>query len=501
MTDRIARLTALRTVAVLVLAAFAIRAWQFGNPLMLTDEQFYLLVGQRIWDGQVPYVDIWDRKPTGLFALYALFARIGEGVWAYQVAATLFAAATAVVVHALARRHASDKAALLAALTYLASLQLLGGQGGQSPVFYNLFIAAAALLVQAAFDAATARALVRRGGLAMLLAGLALQVKYSAVFEGLGLGLLLILALRGRVSLVAGAAISAGWAGVALLPTALAVAGYALGGHLDDFVFANFTSFFARDDAANASVLADLAQMIALTLPLAAAAVAGIAVLLRQDRAGAAPVPLAWLGSAVFGVMVTGTFYDHYALVLLAPLAVCAAPVFDAAGRTRWTGLFAIAFGLIVGTFLSWTAQVRYGTSSQLAPFVRIIGTRPTGCLYVFEGPAALYSATHACLLSRYAYPSHLTRLNERHAIGVDPVAEVRRIMAAGPAFLVMYRDPRAEENPRAIAALRQGLAGRYRLVLRAPIGSKVQDLYVRQSTVPVPSNAALREHPPGQKL
>ncbi|MFD2578132.1 hypothetical protein ACFSTD_04875 [Novosphingobium colocasiae] len=182
----------------------------------------------------------------------------------------------------------------------------------------------------------------------------------------------------------------------------------------------------------------------------------------------------------------------------------CCWPRWPSAARrcSTWQGgrggpaFFAIAFGLIVGTFLSWTAQVRYGTRHQLAPFVRIIGTRPTGCLYVFVGPVALYSATHACLLSRYAYPSHLTRLNERRAIGVDPVAEVRRIMAAGPAFVVMYRAPRTEENPRSIAALKQGLAGRYRLALRAPIGSKVQDLYVRQSTVPVPSNAAPREPP-----
>ena len=57
--------------ALLILAAFALvtRGWIFGNPVVNMDEQFYLFVGERMWQGGLPYVDIWDRKPVGLFLI------------------------------------------------------------------------------------------------------------------------------------------------------------------------------------------------------------------------------------------------------------------------------------------------------------------------------------------------------------------------------------------------------------------------------------------------
>ena len=73
-------------------AAFLIRIWQFGNPVIHVDEQFYLLVGDRMLQGELPYVDIWDSKPVGLFLIYAAIRMLGgEGIYQYQIVATLFA--------------------------------------------------------------------------------------------------------------------------------------------------------------------------------------------------------------------------------------------------------------------------------------------------------------------------------------------------------------------------------------------------------------------------
>jgi hypothetical protein len=51
------------------LLAFALlmRGQTFNDPVLGFDEQFYLLVGDRMLHGAVPYVDIFDRKPIGLF--------------------------------------------------------------------------------------------------------------------------------------------------------------------------------------------------------------------------------------------------------------------------------------------------------------------------------------------------------------------------------------------------------------------------------------------------
>ena len=71
-----------------------------------------------------------------------------------------------------------------------------GGGGGQTPVFYNLpMIVAAWLVLRVAAPRdgtpATPGAIRRHGAAAMLLVGLALQIKTSAVFEGIYLGLAL----------------------------------------------------------------------------------------------------------------------------------------------------------------------------------------------------------------------------------------------------------------------------------------------------------------------
>src|SRR6202012_91450 len=113
----------------------------FGDPIAQIDEEFYLLVGDRmLHDHVLPYIDIWDRKPVGLFLLFAAIRLLpGDGILAYQIVATVFAAATAWIIAATARRiGANREGGLAAAGVYLLLLSLLGGRGGQTPVFYNL---------------------------------------------------------------------------------------------------------------------------------------------------------------------------------------------------------------------------------------------------------------------------------------------------------------------------------------------------------------------------
>ena len=88
----------------ILLFTVLLRVWDFGNPVIHVDEQFYLLVGDRMLHGAVPYLDIWDRKPIGLFLLYAFFRLLpGDGILAYQFAACASAALTALIVREGAR--------------------------------------------------------------------------------------------------------------------------------------------------------------------------------------------------------------------------------------------------------------------------------------------------------------------------------------------------------------------------------------------------------------
>ena len=127
-------------------AAIALRSMTFGNPVVHIDEQFYLLVGDRMLHGALPFVDIWDRKPLGLFLLFAAIRKLGgDGIVEYQIVASFFAAATALVINQLARRIAPPVGAFWAGIAYLLWLLVANCAGGQTPVFYNLIIALTAL--------------------------------------------------------------------------------------------------------------------------------------------------------------------------------------------------------------------------------------------------------------------------------------------------------------------------------------------------------------------
>ena len=64
-------------VAVLALFTFVVRGAWFGDPNADIDEQLYSLIGNAMLDSQVPFVDLWDRKPYGLFALFAMAHAVG----------------------------------------------------------------------------------------------------------------------------------------------------------------------------------------------------------------------------------------------------------------------------------------------------------------------------------------------------------------------------------------------------------------------------------------
>jgi hypothetical protein len=146
-------------------------------------------------DGALPYVDIWDRKPIGLFLIYLPPQRSARvlGLWIYQIMALASVVLTALLILRLAGHAGWQKGGLVAALLYILMLGFGDGQSGQAPVFYNLITAFAMLLaLPCAASADSERLRKGKAIAAMALIGVALQVKYSVLFEGMFLGLWLL---------------------------------------------------------------------------------------------------------------------------------------------------------------------------------------------------------------------------------------------------------------------------------------------------------------------
>jgi 4-amino-4-deoxy-L-arabinose transferase-like glycosyltransferase len=485
--------------AVAVLLAFATRAWQFGNPIIQVDEQFYLLTGDRLLHGALPFVDIWDRKPVGTFLLYAAIRLLGgEGIVQYQIVATLFAAATAFLIAAIVLHLANARAAALSGAAYLLWLLVFDGSGGQTPVFYNLFMAAAGAATLAAIaPGAGRRRLVLIGSAAMLLTGIAMQIKYSAVFEGVFFGCMLLWRAfqmpthRWRVALPAAAL----WIGCALAPTVAAYLWYLSVGQADAFVYANFLSILDRGSWPPGKLIGRLATMVGLALPLLlGAAVEWRAAAPEQDEAARVRrFVLGWLGSAILGVLLFGTYFHHYFLPVLVPLSLaCGRLLGDrTAGIAAFAGdrihfmpfgRFVLLTGLVMIAITAPKRLKQRGDGASVRMLADTIRANIDGCLFVFDGEPILYYLTGARLATTRAFPNHLNDATESAAVGLDPAAEVRRILETGSADIIVGSDrPDPRYNPATLALINAALRDDYRVVLRTRIGSRDRIVYKRQ--------------------
>jgi hypothetical protein len=459
-----------RAAAVALLAAAVLlRFGQFGNALAGLDEQFYLLVGERMWAGELPYVDLWDRKPLGLFILFAGIARLPiDGVVAAQLVATAFAAATAILVTLIARRRVGWTPAVLSGVFYLAGVNQLWGETTQTPVFYNALVAGSALLTLQAAD----RDDRRLACWAMALCGVAIQIKTNAVFQGGFFGLWLLVAAwrpgesRGSIGMTA-----ALFAVLGALPTLLAFAAYAAMGHADAWWQANVLSIIAKGAPHEAIAFRSFWESAILFAPAGLLALLGLRArterFTRVDRETG--FLIGWGAVGLVDFLAIGGFYPHYAIPLL--LAVC--PLIASAFAHPRAGIACAVLSL------AWPAYHAAVINPSIAAkemgyagevLARVPGDVRTRCLFIYEGPVAYYRLTQACRVSRYAFTAHLSSFREAPSLGVDPAAEIARIMARRPGVVMTVEHSAwPDRNPAMERLMARELKAHYRPAARVP--------------------------------
>ena len=187
----------------LLLAGFILAALAVRLPAMVFSEQnwdeaLYRLMADSLLAGHVPYTEIWDRKPVGIFLIYAAADGLSfHAAAAIRVATVLSVGIGAWCMAGLGRAMlASPAGGVAGGLLYVAySAHTVAGSNTEL-FFVTLNLAGFWLLLQAAsldwpVDQPAGRAL-RRAFLAGLLMGAAVQVKYNAAFDIAGFAAMLL---------------------------------------------------------------------------------------------------------------------------------------------------------------------------------------------------------------------------------------------------------------------------------------------------------------------
>lgn len=427
--------------AVFAMMAIALKISSFGDTNRGADELYYLLVGQRMHEGLLPYVDVWDRKPLGLFLIYYAIAGLSASVLPYQVIACLLVATTAAVIARLIRPWAGWTGALLGGANHVVASVGLEGATGQTPDFYNPLIATAALLVVTAWPRLSRGAPGWRVPAAMALCGVAITIKQTSLFESLFLGLAVLVALyRAGASVGTILRVAIGCAAIGAMPTLAIAAFYAQAGHWSEFWSAMVTSNFVRGGVVGRDIRA--VGIVLQLAPLMALAVWGLlgTRVERRFRGFLA----GWLLAAFIGFLSVPNFIHHLALPLLVPLSVAAGLALARARRGLALGIAALIYASL------WYALPTPATSRASAEAMqtlsRLIRRHDSGGgLLVFDGPSYLYSLSGEPFLSPLVFPHHLSNALERNVSHLDTDREVDRVLARRPGVIVMATRPYIE--------------------------------------------------------
>src|SRR3546814_226841 len=145
----------------------------------------------------------------------------------------------------------------------------------------------------------------------------------------------------------------------------------------------------------------------------------------RSRDSGAWNLYLFWSFASLASVFLPGTIYPYYFAALAPSAILVGVPLLNHKGPLGPLPLIAVLAATLASSGIGRALRENPGESARFEHLGEVItphvsSTGPTGCLFVFDGPTALYERTGSCLPTRFIYPDHLNNALARAALGID---------------------------------------------------------------------------------
>ena len=425
--------------ALLLLIALVLRVATFGDPNMHVDETFYLLVGELMHQGALPYVDVWDRKPIGLFFIFYVFAGLPNPILAYQIGAWLSVGFTAMVINLIVRHWTGLRGGMFAGAAYIFTVAPLQGYGGQAPIFYNLLIALSALLIMKSHSSLSQGIVPTSVYFAMLLGGLAITVKQTALFEAAFFGLFVLIAIaRSGAAPQRVVAVAAACAAIGAAPTLLVPGYYWIVGNWHEYWNAMIASNLKKPKPDIVTTLFRIKSVLKHLNPVLCVALLGLILpVLEKNKYRGWQFVTGWLVAATIGFLSVPNFYYHYALPLLVILCVAGASIYD----RKLVGPIAIILVALWSLLWQkpWDTHHTLLSKRAMEELARSVRLHDQGHgLLIFDGPPLLYSMSGNKPMTPLTFPMHLSHALETDVSHLNTHDELARILSRKPGAVVL---------------------------------------------------------------
>jgi 4-amino-4-deoxy-L-arabinose transferase-like glycosyltransferase len=484
------RTAALAGAVLLAVSVFA-RLPFFFPAVISWDESTFILMGQEVVDGRLPYLELWDVKPPLAFVAFGLaIAVFGHSIEAIRLAGTICVFFVAYSVWLVTVPIAGARMALVAGIVVV--LSIVSVQSGNAtvtehfatvplcfalvllstkPISRRIILVVGALLAVAALI----RTNLAYVGIAVA-AGMSIRPGNNSVRERVGDVLLL--------------------GGSAVFVAAITAAPYLLTDQIDllirsvlgaalSYASTQLSAIDAFERMIRSSV-GPTRVVVPLLLILACAGVVRIVVKWRDwpERQTPGYWLMVFLGSTLYSVAASGGGYAHYLIQVLPLLVIASAYNLPAVETDRRLGSLVGVGILLVATVLAQGEVVkeyiglvdrfvrgeaiRTGRAWEVARYLQENNHGRDG-VYLMEDHIAYWLTAIRPPTRMSTHPSNITKAGLIRAVeggGATPLGELERVFETSPRFVIKPRDPwYLEEHPEMRRWLGKELTSRYRVV------------------------------------
>ncbi|MEB3342358.1 glycosyltransferase family 39 protein [Okeania sp.] len=471
-----------------LLLSFFLRFWTLFVSVLDKDESIYILIADSLLNNNLPYIEIWDTKPPGIFILFSLAMLIlGNSIVSIRILSIIATTFTSYFLYMIGRNideKQGEKIGLLAGSLYGIFSLHNDGTAANAEILFAPFVTGAFLLLFQNQKLSNIKVF-----LIGIILGMGMQIKYLVIMDVLALVLLgswlkkaelnkreygkainnLSALTKGNFSLVfnhltfsllrfyliLGAGI--------ILPAIIIGTIYHFSGYFDEYIYATLMANskyigilnFSWSDFLNRLIKQILGNILLWLCffwsPIYLFVFARKK--LRQERN--LIYLFLWFCCAFLAVLLSKRFYNHYFLQLLPPLSLISGYViiksvylpqkqfnphiilfliliypFGQAGYNKLTKNWEFIYYRSIQKIDTWDDR-----EALIAKYLRE-RIKSTDYIYVVNYQPIIYYLVPTKIPTKYAFPSVLTALSQ--ILPIDPLQELDKIMAKNPSYILL---------------------------------------------------------------
>ncbi|NNG17714.1 MAG: hypothetical protein HKM89_14660 [Gemmatimonadales bacterium] len=442
------------------------------------DESTFILMGQEILDGRLPYVELFENKPPLVFAAFALFLAVHSSIMAVRIGGAICVLMAAYLTYRIGTLLHTRKTGVIAGLL---SIVFVSGVTTSGQATMSETIALVPLL------GATALLLVPRSKRTSFLLGcllaVAALVRTNLAYVVLAVSALIVYRLyRERSESALGETLTFGLG--ALLPPGIVAALYASQGHLDTLFSATVAASLNYSTQQNP--LTTFAFQVVENPLIVIIFLVGIVPLYKRwgSVAGQKRPMVVWFSIVALAtglsIVMSGVSRRHYLIQLIPFLTIPVAVsiLTGVSARHRRLTTLVVLLGL---TFPAWKVVRQYGRAITRARQDRLFDDRGYRIarflrqanpnrepVYLMTDHIAYWLTGTRPPRKIVTHPSNLSRRYLIEAVvgpSATPQSEMEKILAARPRYIVTGNRPgHLGSVPEAAAVLEDRLAAAYQL-------------------------------------